>query len=311
MLIDEQRSAVQTFLSSPLIHQYEIRARIWLEVLTRIATTIHTWLQAQRLCFSFGSLFYLADLPQLCPHETRRFEAVDSAWQKLMESVIANPHVLTDYRPHEKIKVSIIIRICQVILESFQTFFRKYLHGEIAAFSRLFFLSNEELHGIFLFMQEPTESIPHLLKLFPFVSSVILRNTSPVETLASQTAKSPRTTPEKRPPADNRYQPSHISTMSLSAADTFSKQKGSFSLLCNPLHSPLIFLQRSQFFLQPQKNWSHHIHSPLHTFPHSSPHRLASHTSAFASSWQSFDPLASLTSRHPPSKLTPQFVYAQ
>ena len=63
MLIDEQRSAVQTFLSSPLIHQYEIRARIWLEVLTRIATTIHTWLQAQRLCFSFGSLFYLADLP--------------------------------------------------------------------------------------------------------------------------------------------------------------------------------------------------------------------------------------------------------
>ena len=51
MLLDEQCSAVQTFLSSPLIDQYEIRARIWLEVLTRIANTIHTWLQAQRLCF--------------------------------------------------------------------------------------------------------------------------------------------------------------------------------------------------------------------------------------------------------------------
>ena len=199
MLIDEQRSAVQTFLSSPLIDQYEIRARIWLEVLTRIANTIDTWLQAQRLWVYFAPVFRSADLPQRRPHETRRFQAVDSAWRKLMESVVANPHVLAVCGPQGKSKACAILRECTVMLESIRTGLSKYLDGKRNAFSRLFFLSNEELLDILSYTKEPTESIPHLLKLFPFVSSVILRNTSPVETLASQTAKSPRTSPEKKP----------------------------------------------------------------------------------------------------------------
>ena len=127
-----------------------------------------------------------------------------------MESVVANPHVLTDYGPHEKIKVSIILRECTVMLEYVYIFFRKYLNGKRNAFSRLFFLSNEELRGIFLFTQEPAEDFPHLLKPFLRLLLVFRRNTPSEDYLTSHKSTNTHISAEKWPPETRKAVISYI-----------------------------------------------------------------------------------------------------
>ena len=78
------------------------------------------------------------------------------------------------------------------------------------AFSRLFFLSNEELRGIFLFTQEPAEDFTHLLKPFLRLLLVFRRNTPSEDYLTSHKSTNTHISAEKEPPETRKAVISYI-----------------------------------------------------------------------------------------------------
>ncbi|KAA6377384.1 MAG: putative Dynein heavy chain 1, axonemal [Streblomastix strix] len=94
VLIDEQRAAVQTFLTSPLISQFESRTTSWLSILGRFAATVSSWMRCQKLWLYFMPIFQGNEIEQRRPQETHKFMNVDGQWRKIMTMVSGNPHVL-------------------------------------------------------------------------------------------------------------------------------------------------------------------------------------------------------------------------
>ncbi|KAK2963281.1 putative Dynein axonemal heavy chain 1 [Blattamonas nauphoetae] len=172
MLIDEQRAAVQSFLSSPPIAQYEARAQNWLAILDRLYLILNSWFKCQKMWIFLMPIFSGAEIAQRRPHETRRFNAVDATWRKLMANVVSNPHVLAVCGPQANNKTLSILTECCQILDSTRAGLSKYLDAKRILFPRLYFLSNEELLDLLSLAKEPRENVPHIHKLFNNVSSI-------------------------------------------------------------------------------------------------------------------------------------------
>lgn len=105
-----------------------------------------------------------------------RFQAVDTTWRKIMNSVTQNPKILTVCAQDNLLKQ---LEDCNKVLEVIHSALNEYLETKRAKFNRFYFLSNGDLLDIlahskgktFLLVfvnsdQDPPSVQPHLRKCF-------------------------------------------------------------------------------------------------------------------------------------------------
>ena len=106
------------------------------------------------------------------PTEGRRFQAVDSMWRKTMASINENANMMHVASNDKLLKG---FKEANTRLDQIQKGLEDYLEIKRLAFSRFFFLSNDELLEILSQTKDPTAVQPYLNKIFEGIGKVKFR----------------------------------------------------------------------------------------------------------------------------------------
>ena len=127
------------------------------------------WITLQRSWMYLEPIFGSEDIMEQLPLEGKRFAAVDRLWRKVLTKALGVPGVL---------------KMCndRILLEKFrdannqldivQKGLADYLETKRLAFSRFFFLSNDELLQILSQTKNPLAVQPHLRKCFEAINTL-------------------------------------------------------------------------------------------------------------------------------------------
>ena len=130
------------------------------------------WLAVQRTWMYLEPIFGSEDIMRQMPAEGRRFAAVDQFWRKTMKETVDLPKVM-----HVAGKDELLEQFKQASkrLDIIQKGLEEYLEVKRLAFSRFFFLSNDELLEILSQTKDPRAVQPYLNKCFEGVAKVTFR----------------------------------------------------------------------------------------------------------------------------------------
>ncbi|KAK3252700.1 hypothetical protein CYMTET_38016 [Cymbomonas tetramitiformis] len=167
--LDDHTVITQSMFFSPYKKFFEERISRWETTLHLASETIDTWLMLQRQWMYLEPIFSSPDIQQQLPIEAKRFSTVDRMWRKAMAVIKVKPAVLafcTNRKQLENFEEG------NRILDSVQKGLAVYLESKRLAFSRFFFLSNDELLQILSQTKNPLAVQPHLRKCFEAVDSL-------------------------------------------------------------------------------------------------------------------------------------------
>ena len=128
------------------------------------------WLALQRQWMYLEPIFSSEDIMQQLPMEGKRFASVDRMWRKTLQNAKMNPLVLR-VCSSQKLLDSFIEG--NKLLDSVQKGLSDYLETKRLAFSRFFFLSNDELLQILSQAKNPLAVQPHLRKCFEAIENLV------------------------------------------------------------------------------------------------------------------------------------------
>lgn len=144
---------LQSMLGSRYVVPFLDDVRRWEKRLTLISETIDIWMVVQRKWIYLESIFIGAeDIRHQLPDAAKRFDRLDSAWQKIMTETAKNPVALE--------ACSVEGRTAQLheiyeSLEGCQKSLTEYLDTKRNSFPRFFFISDDELLSV-LGTSDPT-----------------------------------------------------------------------------------------------------------------------------------------------------------
>jgi len=95
--------------------------------------------------------------------EAVRFKEVDANWRSMMSKISVQPKVLEFTKNRKTLDM---LKECHFSLEVVVKGLNAYMEGKRLAFSRFYFLSNEELLEILSETKDPERVQPHLRKCF-------------------------------------------------------------------------------------------------------------------------------------------------
>eukprot|EP00945_MAST-04E_sp_MAST-4E-sp1_P004103 g4103.t1 len=171
-LLDDQIVLVQTMLGSPFIKYIRKETQAFERKLVYAQELLDEWLSVQRTWMYLEPIFGSEDIMRQMPTEGRRFAAVDQFWRKTMKETVDMPKMMHAAGKEELLEQ---FKGASKRLDVIQKGLEEYLEVKRLAFSRFFFLSNDELLEILSQTKDPRAVQPYLNKCFEGVAKVTFR----------------------------------------------------------------------------------------------------------------------------------------
>ena len=172
-VLEESLVALSTILTSRFADHIRRPVENYNKKLSYLEELIDEWMECQKGWTYLESIFHSPDISKSLPAETKKFAQLDQSWKIIMKDVNMNPQCnkiiisvkddkLDTFRAHNK------------TLDEIQKALNNYLEGKRQAFSRFFFLSNNELLLILAEANRKPDTVqPHLRKLFENVNRIV------------------------------------------------------------------------------------------------------------------------------------------
>ncbi|GBF98747.1 dynein heavy chain axonemal [Raphidocelis subcapitata] len=164
--LDDHLVMLQSMGFSPHKRPFEERLAKWETQLRLVSDVLEQWISLQRAWMYLEPVFASKDIQQQLPLEAKRFAAVDRGWRKMMDATRRAPGACCSPKLLDSLTES------NKLLETVQKGLADYLETKRLAFSRFFFLSNDELLQILSQARNPLAVQPHLRKCFEAIASL-------------------------------------------------------------------------------------------------------------------------------------------
>ncbi|KAL2653916.1 hypothetical protein R1flu_022044 [Riccia fluitans] len=170
--LDDHIVLTQAMSFSPFKKPFEDKIAKWEQLLLLISEVVEEWLMVQRQWMYLEPIFSSADIQTQLPVESKRFQTVNNMWRKALAQAHATPQILTVCSSKKLLEQ---FRESNRLLDLVQKGLADYLETKRLAFSRFFFLSNDELLQILSQAKNPLAVQPHLHKCFEAIDSLDFR----------------------------------------------------------------------------------------------------------------------------------------
>lgn len=168
-LLDEQITTTQAMQFSAFKKPFEERINRWDRTLSTVSDVIDEWIQVQRSWLYLQPIFDSPDINKQLPTEGKRFATVDKNWRQTLAAAKQKPSVI-NFCNNEKLLDR--FQESNRFLEQVQKGLSDFLETKRSAFSRFYFLSNEELLSILSESKDVKLVQPHLKKCFEGIVAV-------------------------------------------------------------------------------------------------------------------------------------------
>ncbi|OMJ79537.1 hypothetical protein SteCoe_20429 [Stentor coeruleus] len=172
--LNEHLMRTQAMLSSSFIKFIINEMILWKNNLLRIQDILENWEKFQRNWQYLQPIFASHDISRQLPHAANKFKSINSQWENIMNTVVANPNVYESCIGQPKILE--IFYYGNESLESILKNLNEYLLSKRKAFPRFYFLSNEELVIILSNSQDLVSIQKYIVKCFEAIASVIIED---------------------------------------------------------------------------------------------------------------------------------------
>eukprot|EP01018_Ginkgo_biloba_P007248 Gb_31258 [translate_table: standard] len=167
--LDDHIAMTQSISFSPFKKPFEERIAKWEAQLVLVSEIIDEWFALQRQWMYLEPIFSSADIQTQLPIESKRFNTVNTVWRKALGQAHLSPHILTMCSSKKLLEQ---FRESNKLIDMVQKGLADYLETKRLAFSRFFFLSNDELLQILSQAKNPLAVQPHLRKCFEAISEL-------------------------------------------------------------------------------------------------------------------------------------------
>ncbi|CAM6094963.1 unnamed protein product [Calypogeia fissa] len=167
--LDDHIVLSQAMSFSPFKKPFEDRIAKWEGLLLLVSEVIEEWLMVQRQWMYLEPIFSSPDIQTQLPIESKRFQTVNNIWRKALAQAHLTPQILTMCSSKKLLEQ---FRESNRLLDLVQKGLADYLETKRLAFSRFFFLSNDELLQILSQAKNPLAVQPHLHKCFEAIDSL-------------------------------------------------------------------------------------------------------------------------------------------
>lgn len=168
-LLDEQITTTQAMQFSAFKKPFEERINRWERTLSTVSDVLDEWIQVQRSWLYLQPIFDSPDINKQLPTEGKRFATVDKNWRQTLAAAKQKPSAIT-FCNNDKLLDR--FQESNRFLEQVQKGLSDFLETKRSAFSRFYFLSNEELLSILSESKDVKLVQPHLKKCFEGIVSV-------------------------------------------------------------------------------------------------------------------------------------------
>ncbi|XP_075239024.1 cytoplasmic dynein 1 heavy chain 1-like isoform X4 [Convolutriloba macropyga] len=186
--VKEHINSVQAMKLSPYYKVFEEEASGWEDKLNRINALFDVWIDVQRRWVYLEGIFAgSADIKNLLPVETQRFQSISSEFLGLMKKVVRAPLVL------DVLNIQGVQRQLEKLadlLNKIQKALGEYLERERASFPRFYFVGDEDLLEIIGNSKNVQRLQKHFKKMFAGVNTLMFNEDyTIVEGVASREAE--------------------------------------------------------------------------------------------------------------------------
>ncbi|EQC40888.1 hypothetical protein SDRG_01953 [Saprolegnia diclina VS20] len=168
-ILDEQITTTQAMQFSAFKKPFEDRINKWEKCLSTVSDVLEEWMAVQRAWLYLQPIFDSPDINKQLPMEGKRFATVDKNWRQTLAAAKAKPSVI-NFCNNDKLLDR--FQESNKFLEQVQKGLSDFLETKRSAFSRFYFLSNEELLSILSESKDVKLVQPHLKKCFEGVVKV-------------------------------------------------------------------------------------------------------------------------------------------
>ena len=168
-MLDDQIVMTQAMSFSPYKAPFADEIATWEKTLRTVSDVLEEWLEVQRSWQYLEPIFGSDDIMEQLPLEGKRFGAVDRQWRKTLVVAEEEPGVIVACNKKELLE---LFRESNRVLDGVQKGLAEYLEMKRLAFSRFFFLSNDELLQILSQTKNALAVQPHLRKCFEAIHSL-------------------------------------------------------------------------------------------------------------------------------------------
>lgn len=172
-VLEESLVALSTILASRFADNIRTQVEKFNKKLSYLEELIDEWMECQKGWTYLESIFHSPDISKSLPTETKKFSQLDQSWKIIMKDVNMNPQCNKIISAIRDDKLD-IFRAHNKTLDEIQKALNDYLEGKRVAFSRFFFLSNNELLLILAEANRKPDTVqPHLRKLFENINRIV------------------------------------------------------------------------------------------------------------------------------------------
>ncbi|KAJ3385444.1 hypothetical protein HDU84_002244 [Entophlyctis sp. JEL0112] len=168
----EHLNSLTAMKHSPYYKAFEEEANAWEDRLTRIHVLFDVWVDVQRQWVYLEGIFNgNADIGQLLPLETMKFQNINAEFMAVMKKVQKDSFIL------KILAFDNILKSMERILDllgKIQKALGEYLERQRSAFPRFYFVGDEDLLEIIGNSKEIGHIQKHFKKMFPGISSIQL-----------------------------------------------------------------------------------------------------------------------------------------
>ena len=169
--LDENLGSLASMQQSPYYKVFASEASTWDKQLSLLRLVLDVWIDVQRRWVYLEGIFLGSqDIKAQLPNEYSRFKSIDSEFVGLMRKVSYKPRAL-DVLAIDGLQRT--LEHVEDLLTKIQRALGEYLERQRAAFSRFYFVGDEDLLEIIGNSKEPQQIQRHLLKMFAGVATLI------------------------------------------------------------------------------------------------------------------------------------------
>ena len=173
-IIDDQLIKTETMLSSPNIKFIFNEVSKWKLTMKKIQDILENWQKFQRNWLYLHPIFSSDDIAKQMPSTSNKFLSIEGQWYSLMAAATDNPLCYDFCLNRPKFLES--LQRSNDSLEHIMKSLNEYLLSKRKAFSRFYFLSNDELVLLLSCSQDLQAVQKNISKCFEGISSVIIKN---------------------------------------------------------------------------------------------------------------------------------------
>ena len=173
--LEDQMMNLSSMMSSRFVTPFLDLTHKWEKLMSTISEVIEVWMKVQAKWMYLEAIFIGSeDIRLQLPEEAKRFDRIHAAFKKIMADTAKNPNVLDTCTAEGRLST---LQGLFSQLEACQKSLSDYLETKRTAFSRFYFLSDDELLQI-LGTSDPTAVQEHMLKLFDNTASITFDRTA-------------------------------------------------------------------------------------------------------------------------------------